>query len=294
MLLSMTGFGEARHQDERMTVSVEVRTVNNRYLKLSTKCPDIYGAFEGEIDKIVREFVSRGTVMVSVRIERVPKPGDIRISDTAIEAIWEQLKSLSQRNDGAPAGQLSDLLMLPNTVIDEGARNIDLDADWEIIRTQLRLALKNLEQFRLDEGRSMHEQLLKQTQEISEQLTKVRQRAPDVVNEYRTKILERVRKILEETDAKVDPVDLVRDVSIFADKADINEEITRLDCHLDQFTAFLNEKGSTGRKLEFLSQEMFREINTIGSKANDVTIAHCVVEMKAAIEKAREMLQNVE
>jgi uncharacterized protein (TIGR00255 family) len=115
-----------------------------------------------------------------------------------------------------------------------------------------------------------------------------------VVNEYREKILERVRRTLAETEAKIESSDLIRDVSIFSDRADINEEISRLECHLDQFEVFLNEKTSSGRKLEFLSQEMFREINTIGSKANDVQIAHSVVEMKAAIEKTREMLQNIE
>jgi uncharacterized protein (TIGR00255 family) len=140
----------------------------------------------------------------------------------------------------------------------------------------------------------MREDLLLQKGIMAAQLQHTRDRAPLVVRDYREKILDRVRKTLAETDAKIDEDDLIRDVSIFSDRADINEEIARLECHLDQFEAFINEKSSSGRKLEFLSQEMFREINTIGSKANDVQIAHSVVEMKAAIEKTREMLQNIE
>lgn len=290
----MTGFGEARHQDEQLSVSVEVRTVNNRYLKLSTKCPDIYAAFEGEMEKIVREFVSRGTVMISVRVERVTTAADFHLSEIALETIWKQLQALSVKMDGAPIGQLTDLLALPNAIVDNSGRNVDVDADWEIIQSCLRGALANLQKFREEEGRSMREQLLLQEQLIAEQLENVRQRAPKVVSEYRTKILQRVEETLSKVAAKVNGDDLIRDVSIFADRADINEEITRLECHLDQYKSFLDEKSSSGRKLEFLSQEMFREVNTIGSKANDVQIAHCVVEMKAAVEKTREMLQNVE
>ena len=294
MLLSMTGFGETRHQDDRMSVSVEVRTVNNRYLKLSIKCADVYGAFEGEIEKIAREYISRGTVMVAVRVERVATAADVRLNEMALQTLSEQLRGLAAKMGDVAVGPLTDLLALPNAVIDDSKRNIDIDADWKIIQDCLRGALQNLQLFREEEGRSMREDLLLQKDIIATQLQKTRERAPLVVSEYREKILDRVRKTLAETDAKVDETNLIRDVSIFSDRADINEEIARLECHLDQLAAFLNEKSSSGRKLEFLSQEMFREINTIGSKANDVQIAHSVVEMKAAIEKMREMLQNIE
>ncbi len=290
----MTGFGEARHQDDRLSVSVEVRTVNNRYLKLSIKCSDVYAALEGEIEKIAREYISRGTVMVAVRVERMATAADVRLNEVAILALSDQLQGLAAKMGDIKVGPLTDLLALPNAVIDDSKRNVDIDADWKIIQDRLHAALKNLQRFREDEGRSMREDLLLQTRIISEQLQLTRERAPLVVSEYREKMLDRVRKTLAETDAKIDESDLIRDVSIFSDRADINEEIARLECHLDQFETFLNEKGSSGRKLEFLSQEMFREVNSIVSNANDVQIAHCVVEMKAAIEKTREMLQNIE
>lgn len=119
-------------------------------------------------------------------------------------------------------------------------------------------------------------------------------KASQVARDYRDRLLECVRDLLKETDVEVGASDLIREVSVFADRCDINEEVTRLRSHLEQFDAFLKENVSQGRKLEFLSQEMFREINTIGSKANNIEIAHSVVEMKAAIEKMREILQNVE
>ena len=129
---------------------------------------------------------------------------------------------------------------------------------------------------------------------IETQLAEVETKAPDVVTSYREKLLERVRKAIGDTEIPVEDKDIIREVAVFADRCDINEEITRLRSHLQQFDAFLNGDKSLGRKLEFVSQEMFREINTIGSKANNVGIAHCVVEMKAAIERIREVLQNVE
>ncbi len=232
--------------------------------------------------------------MVAVRVERVATAADVRLNEMALQTLSEQLRGLAAKMGDVAVGPLTDLLALPNAVIDDSKRNIDIDADWKIIQDCLRGALQNLQLFREEEGRSMREDLLLQKDIIATQLQKTRERAPLVVSEYREKILDRVRKTLAETDAKVDETNLIRDVSIFSDRADINEEIARLECHLDQLAAFLNEKSSSGRKLEFLSQEMFREINTIGSKANDVQIAHSVVEMKAAIEKMREMLQNIE
>jgi uncharacterized protein (TIGR00255 family) len=129
---------------------------------------------------------------------------------------------------------------------------------------------------------------------ISEQLVQVTEMAPQVVSSFRDRLLERVKELLATSDVTVDSSDVIREVSIYSERCDINEEIMRLRSHLEQFEAFLQGESSQGRKLEFLSQEIFREINTIGAKANNVTIAHAVVEMKSAVEKIREVLQNVE
>ena len=294
MLLSMTGFGDARYQDQRLTVTVEVRTVNNRYLKVSTKCPELYAALEGDIERVIREKVNRGTVSVSLRVERVGADSEYALNATALESYWQQLQQMAARLQAPHVGNLGSLLVLPGVVADDIRRSVDLEADWLIIRPLVEAALEKLHAFRQEEGRSMQHDLLRNRRIIAEQLEQVVGFAPQVVSEYRTRLLERVRGVLAESEARVIENDLIREVSIYAERSDINEEITRLKCHLDQFQVFCDEPASAGRKLEFLSQEMFREVNTIGSKANNVAIAHAVVEMKAAVEKIREVLQNVE
>jgi uncharacterized protein (TIGR00255 family) len=294
VLLSMTGFGDARFQDDRLSASVEVRAVNNRYLKISTKCSEVYAALEGDVERIVRDAISRGTVNVVIRVDRLSTAEEFALNQVALTSYWSQLQAAA-RYLGAPApSEMGYLLSAPGVVADESQRSVDLQADGEIIRRLLKQALEKLHGFRTEEGRSMERELVENGKTIAARLAEVTKLAPQVVAEYRTKLLERVRQLLADSGVPVAEPDLIREVSIFSDRSDINEEITRLRSHLEQFQAFISEPVSAGRKLDFLSQEMNREVNTIGSKANNVAIAHCVVEMKAAIEKMREILQNVE
>jgi uncharacterized protein (TIGR00255 family) len=290
----MTGFGDARFQDDRLSASVEVHAVNNRYLKISTKCSEVYAALEGDIERIVREAISRGTVNVVVRVDRLSTAEEFALNQVALTTYWSQLQAAA-RKLGAPApSEMGYLLSAPGVVADESQRSVDLQADGEIIRRLLKQALEKLHGFRTEEGRSMERELAENAKTIARRLVEVTALAPQVVADYRTKLLERVRQLLADSGVPVAEPDLIREVSIFSERSDINEEITRLRSHLEQFQAFISEPVSAGRKLDFLSQEMNREVNTIGSKANNVAIAHCVVEMKAAIEKMREILQNVE
>lgn len=290
----MTGFGDARFQDDRLAVSVEVRTVNNRYLKVSTRCPEAYSALEGDIERCVREYIARGTVNVSVRMDRKASEDDYRLNSVALRGYWSQLHAAAGEMHAPMPPDLAALLVLPGVVQDNEFRTVNLEQDGAVIQRLLRQSLVKLQAFREEEGRSMHRELQANTTNIRERLDEVVVSAPQVVSEYRAKLLERVTALLSGSEVRVAGNDLIREVSIYADKADINEEITRLRCHLEQFQAFLDETAPAGRKLDFLSQEIFREVNTIGSKANNVAIAHAVVEMKAAVEKIREILQNVE
>lgn len=290
----MTGFGEARHQDDKLSVSVEVRTVNNRYLKISIRCPDAYAGLEGEIEKTVREKISRGTVNIGIRIEHPSAVLENPVNEAVLENYLTRLQKLADRLYLVHQPDLNALVNLPGVVTDDSHRNYDVDAEWPIIQNVLQKSLEKLQKFRTDEGQSMQDELLLNNKVVADQLSHVEELAPQVVSEYRAKLLERVRQVLTESSVNVTESDLIREVSIHADRTDINEEIKRLRCHLDQFQVFVKEKDSPGRKLDFLSQEMFREVNTIGSKANNVPIAHSVVEMKAAVEKIREILQNVE
>ena len=290
----MTGFGDGRSQNERLAAAVEVRAVNNRYLKITTKLPDNYAALEGEVEKIARESISRGTVMISVRIDRLGLDQRYLLNRKVLEDYWRQIHQVVELIPSAATPDFGSLLQLPGVIAEESRSGDGAETDWPAVREALRQALQKLHEFRVTEGRSMAQELRANVATIREQLDQVAGYAPQVVRDYRDRLLERVRELVQATDVYVGSSDLIREVSIYSERCDINEEITRLRSHLEQFDAFLNQSTSQGRKLEFLSQEMFREVNTIGSKANHVPIAHCVVEMKAAIEKMREILQNVE
>ncbi len=290
----MTGFGDARNQDERLSVAVEVRTVNNRYLKVMIRCPDAYAALEGEIEKVVRKTISRGTVSAAIRVERVGVDNQYQVNREVLQSYWKQISQAAETLHAPVMPQLEHLLTLPGVISEDAFSQTNPHDVWPLIEKSLAGALSKLEEFRSTEGESMARDLRLNASLIGEQLEKVVEMVPEVVSMFRDRLLDRVRELLETSDASVDSSDLIREVSIFSERCDINEEITRLRSHLEQFEAFLDEENSQGRKLEFLSQEIFREINTIGAKANNVTIAHCVVEMKSAVEKIREVLQNVE
>ena len=293
MLQSMTGFGNATSQSEAAYVAVELKAVNNRYLKVSMRLPDFLARFESDLEQLVRDQIARGTVNLSIRCRLNAQSSGYSIDSAVLQRYVEQSSRIAGECESAvPA--LADLLPLPGVITEQEVTPDLLASVWPVIKETVHEALDQFDQFRQQEGRSMQADLDGQCSAIETQVNEIAQHAPNVVADYREKMLDRIRRILADTESDVSENDLIREVAIFADKCDINEEITRLRSHIDQFRQFLANKKSMGRKLEFLGQEMFREINTIGSKANNVTIAHSVVEMKGAIERIREILQNVE
>ena len=292
MVLSMTGFGEAQSQQQALTVAVEVRTVNSRYFKLNIRSSDGFGLLDTQIESLVRKFVKRGTVHVQLKIQRERTADDVRINADVLTSYRRQIESLAD-STSEPV-RIDALLALPRVVADNAAARRDATEDWPLVEATLTEALKNLTQMRRDEGAAMSADLTVNGRTIVERLEKIEVRAPLVVDGYRQRLTDRVKKTLDELDVNVEPHDLIRDVSLFAERSDISEEIVRLRSHLDQFEQILADDGSAGRKLEFLVQEMGRETNTIGSKANDVEIARDVIEIKAALERIREQIQNVE
>lgn len=296
MLLSMTGFGNAVRQSEAAYVSIELKAVNNRYLKVSMRLPDVVARFESDIEKLVRENIARGAIQLSFRVRLTSQSAGYSIDRTVLDRYLQQLAEVTKElpaEQAAPAA-LSELLQLPGVVSESELSVETVESVWPTLESALRETLDHFQDFRRTEGESMLQDLKLQCDSIEHQVADVEKHAPVVVSEYREKLLERVRKAIQDTEVPLADKDVIREVAMFADRCDINEEITRLRSHIQQFHRFLDDKTSMGRKLEFLGQEMFREINTIGSKANNVTIAHNVVEMKAAIERIREILQNVE
>jgi uncharacterized protein (TIGR00255 family) len=288
----MTGFGSARFDDGQVHVSVEIRAVNNRYFKVTTKCAEPYNVFEMEIERLVRSQIRRGTVQVLLRVYRAPAAEDFRISPTAIRAYLDQLRPFM--SSAHPNDVVGHVLTLPGVVADTGMQGSDPMELWPQVGSVVQTALDSLQKMRQQEGLAMRAELLDNCATIRTGLEKVAGLIQQVVEAYRDRLLERVRSLLDEMDVAVSRADLIREVSIFAERSDVSEEVVRLRSHLDQFAQELDAGESNGRKLDFLTQEMFREANTIGSKASDVEISRHTVEIKGAIEKIREMTQNVE
>lgn len=296
MLLSMTGYGEARWQGEGLSLSIELRALNNRYLKVSVRAPDPYHLLEAEFEKVVRRFVRRGTLQLQLRCERQSGLQDFRINAVALTSYVQQIRALAQQiglKDGGDS-LLGQVLALPGVVPEAGSQVTHLHEDWPKIEKVLEQALEQLNSMRQEEGRAMAAEFLAHRDAIRTHLEVIRQRVPQVAGAFRDRLYERVRTLLSELDVKLDRNDLIREVSIYSERSDIAEEVVRLASHLDQFQGIMNEPESPGRKLEFLTQEMFREANTIGSKASDVAISREVVEIKGTLEKIRELVQNVE
>jgi uncharacterized protein (TIGR00255 family) len=292
----MTGFGNALRQSDSAYVSIELKAVNNRYLKVSMRLPDVVARFESDIEKLVRQNIARGAIQLSFRVRLTSQSSGFSIDRSVLDSYLQQLAEVTNELSAEKVSPvaLSDLLQLPGVVSESELSVESVESVWPTLEAALRETLEQFHDFRRTEGESMLQDLKLQCNSIEQQVDEVEKYAPVVVSEYREKLLERVRKAIQDTDVPLKDKDVIREVALFADRCDINEEITRLRSHIQQFHRFLDDKKSLGRKLEFLGQEMFREINTIGSKANNVTIAHSVVEMKAAIERIREVLQNVE
>jgi uncharacterized protein (TIGR00255 family) len=292
----MTGYGEATYQSEGLHLAIELRSVNNRYLKVSLRATEPYNLLEAEFEKVIRRVVRRGTVQVHLRFQRQLAPQDFQVNAIALRSYLEQIRRVGDELGLADRGQslMGHVLTLPGVAPEPATAPLQLEEDWPLFERVLEQALKRLQAMRHEEGRAMAQELLGHRDHIATELQKVRRRIPEVADGYRDRLLERVRGLLAELDVQIDRSDLIKEVAIFAERSDIAEEVVRLASHLDQFQDILNEPESAGRKLEFLTQEMFRESNTIGSKASDVEISRQVVEIKGTLEKIRELVQNVE
>ena len=292
----MTGYGEAHYHNDTVNVSIELRALNNRYLKVSLRANEPYHLLEPEFEKVVRRTVRRGTIQVHLRCQRQFAPQDFQINAAALRSYAGQLRELAGELglEGRPDVLLAQALALPGVVAEPGSAALNLEQDWPLLEGVLGQALERLQAMRQDEGRAMARELLQQRDVIGRELDAIRARSPLVTTAFRDRLLERVRSLLAELDVQIDRTDLIKEVSVFAERSDIAEEVVRLASHLTQFRDIVHEPESAGRKLEFLTQEMAREANTIGSKASDVDISRHVVEIKGALEKVRELVQNVE
>jgi uncharacterized protein (TIGR00255 family) len=296
VLLSMTGFGESRTQADGLGVAVEVRALNNRHLKVTVRGTDPYPMFEAEIEKIVRRHVKRGTITVHVRVDRPARPTDLTLNTTALASYLQQVRTACA-DAGAPEYArelLAGVLALPGVAPEPRHFGSPPEDEWPVVESTLDAALGRLDDMRRGEGRMMADELLVHHRAVAAELDALRVLLPRVCSDYRQRLLERVRQAIGDAGVAIQPDNLIRELALFADRTDVSEEVTRLSAHLTQFADLVRKGEEAGRKLEFVLQEMGREANTLGSKAGDVAISRHVFEIKAALEKVRELVQNVE
>jgi uncharacterized protein (TIGR00255 family) len=289
---SMTGFGSASLRERRMDIDVEVRSVNHRFLTVKLSLPDSLSRHENEIEQTVRGRLGRGSVSVSVSVKS-PRDPETSLPDLkTFKAYAKQLRDIQKALGLKGEIRMEDLLAIPS-LWSNGAAETDEDL-WPKVKKLLVKALDLLVEAREREGEKIAGAFKSHLENIEGRLGKVQSRVPNVVEAYQKRLDDRIQQLLTQRGLEAAKLDIVKEVAIHADRCDTSEEIQRLRSHIGEFRKIVAQKGQLGRRLDFLTQEMGRETNTIASKANDGEIAASAVEMKAELEKIKEQVENVE
>ena len=291
MIVSMTGFGDAAAQRDGTHYAVEVRSLNNRFFKAVIKLPDVVNGLEPEVEALLRDKLGRGSITCILKMRLDGAEAAYRINTSALQSYIDQLRPLETA--GVPL-ELGALLQLPG-VCQEPADDADhLTTHGPAIRDLIQAGIDKLMLMRRREGEAIYTDLTRHADGIATALSEIEKRAPFVIDEYHKRLTQRVNELLSKAQMQVNQLDLLKEVAVFAERADISEEIQRLRHHLLAFDGACKSREHAGRKLDFITQEMLREANTIASKANDSSIAGHVVDIKGAIDRMKEQVQNVE
>ncbi len=290
----MTGFGEAQGEINGVTYIVEIKTVNNRYLKTSVRLPETAVFLEEDIDKLLRKNLSRGMVSCVLRLKNAPANVLFDIDETALRAYMEKLSRIVSSANNKCLIDIGGLLTLPGIVQPALPGEEKAEQIKEMVLSVTQKAIDRLKQMRAAEGAALAADLDGHCKAIKQDLEQIRTRSGVVLQEYQKKLKKRVDELLADAKLKLDEETLAREVAIFADRSDISEEIARLDSHLQQFAESCQANAQAGRRLDFISQEMLREANTIASKACDTEVIRCVVDIKCRIDRIKEQVQNIE
>ena len=291
-MFSMTGFGRGEYKQEGIELTAEVKTVNNRYLDISVKCPKVFSAYEDTVRKLVREYLTRGDADIFISItDKRRREKAYYVDESAAAAYVEAAKRLAELFPDLPDDvTITSVLRQPDMLRAEEPGTAD-DETVSALKSALCSALQKLNAMRAVEGEKLAADMLARVDNIERMVQGISERAPLVARDYGERLAEKVRTYLQ--NIPFDEGRLLTEVAVFADKSNIDEELTRLRSHIGQFRAICGEK-LVGRKLDFLIQEFNRETNTICSKSNDIVITKLGLDMKNEIEKIREQVQNVE
>ncbi len=292
MIKSMTGYGKSEQTIDSLNVTVEIKSVNHRYFEFSARVPREYGFLEEKLKKYCNSLITRGKVECYVSVEDLEeREMEVNVNKTLAAGYVKALKELSERfglKDDISAVTLSrypDVITLHKASEDE-------ERIWNAVKTVAETAVSKFIEMRETEGGKLRGDILSRADYIIECVEFIEGRSPETVREYNEKLKQRMKELLG--DASVDEQRLLNEAAIYADKIAVDEETVRLRSHISQLREFMNSNEAIGRKLDFLVQEINREANTIGSKAQDVDIAKKVIAIKAEVEKIREQVQNIE
>jgi len=289
----MTGFGRAECQEDDYTYQAEIRSVNNRFIEINTRLPKAYSDLEQPLKKLIKSHCSRGSISLTISLgfsndslgEWEIKP-NLPLAKQYLDALKNIQNSLGLIGevDLKSVIGLREIIKIDPVTMDPAKKNLILNITKE--------ALVSLQKMREEEGKTLQKDLTERIDSIENHLADIESRHPQVIGEYQEKLKERIKNITD--GLELDEARLAQEAALLADRSDITEEMTRLKSHLNQFRSFFKTNVPIGRKLEFITQEINREVNTTGSKSSDIIISKCVIEVKSELEKIREQVQNIE
>jgi uncharacterized protein (TIGR00255 family) len=293
----MTGFGRSELKDEEKTVAVELRSVNNKYLKINVRIPDSLSGVEDKIERLLKKELVRGTVNLTIDYKTSEQEPKCMINKDILREYHDLISQAREEISIQQDVTLDNLISLPGVLEfkrDSGNGKTEDDGFWQELDQLIRLSIDDLNKMREAEGQNLRLEIDKWKSNISVLLDEIEAMAPKVVLEHSSKIMERISTLLAGTDSKIEKSDLHKEIAIFADRCDISEELGRLRSHILLFDNVMDNEEPNGRKLEFIVQEMFREANTIASKANNSDIIKDVISIKTEIERMKEQILNLE
>ena len=292
MILSMTGFGEAQLEEEGQAYHLEIRGVNNRYFKSSISLPDDFAFMETQLEQLLRRRLIRGSILLRLHVRDLSASAAQDVNVAAIERYVTHLKSVLPAEPNFTI-DLSTLATLPGVCQPREMTEQQRQHGQELITRLAETATAKLLEMRAAEGQALAEDLKRHCDSIHEHLATVRTHVPGMVEAYRDRLAARVEELIAGSNVRLAEEDLLKEVSVYAERSDVSEELSRLASHLQQFDEAIASSEPAGRKLDFIAQEMLREANTIGSKAGDAQVARHVIEIKGAIDRIKEQVQNV-
>ena len=291
MIKSMTGFGRGECSKDNVTFTVDIKTVNHRYGDISVRMPRTLSVLEEKVREVSNNKVSRGKIEIFINYDSFGQDAKVKLDSALASAYVDSLNSLKQQFSIKDDINLSLLTRFPDVLKLENEEQ-DNERLWLILNEALTSAFDSLVRMREREGERLYNDLMSKLEYIRVTVAKISEKSPELITEYKNKLYDKIKEYTK--DIQIDENRILTEVAIFSDRSCIDEELVRLGSHMKEFIKTLNNKGTVGKRLDFILQEMNREINTIGSKVSDLAIVNDVISIKTEIEKIREQIQNIE